>query len=95
MAGFYRLKAEPAHSLSKWEPRERSLNRRSFFAKAMASVLLVVVFCAISTKVLLYGGWHLQFLEPGWLYHGSGEEPIKPSGSQYLLGVGKADITGY
>ncbi|RDW61086.1 hypothetical protein BP6252_12469 [Coleophoma cylindrospora] len=94
MADLHRLKGGHSDSSPKWPSRERSSERRPVIVKAVTSVLLAVLFCAISTKALLHKSWYLQFLGSERPYPSSGEEFVKPNGSQYLLGLGKADITG-
>lgn len=62
---------------------------------------VLVTFIAFSGILFFYELFFNQdrrFLD--WRYyknedHGSGRETTAQEGSQYLLGVGKADITGY
>jgi neutral ceramidase len=91
MDPFQDLKAGPSEDQPRLAPDSSKLRR---FIKLGCIAIALLLACAVFTEKSFYGrkqGWIWRLHEE----YGSSENHQKHSnGSLYLLGVGKADITG-
>jgi neutral ceramidase len=92
MDSFQDVKAGPSETRSQWT-RQPTISQRLF--KALAIVIIISLGCFAFAQLFLNQQKLFRFWEKGSNRNGNEWHHDSSKKTQYLLGVGKADITGY
>jgi len=95
MDAFQDLKAGPSEVQSRWAPENRKWKRQVVaLVKALSIVTFLVLAYAAFSYLFLANGRQLWAWELLGSQNGNAGQQENSKGNRYLLGVGKADITG-
>jgi hypothetical protein len=86
------LKAGPSKAQARW--KRQTTTSQGFF-KALATALVLALSCLAFIRLFLDQQKHIWFWEKGANHENNEWHHESSTRTQYLLGVGKADITGY